>query len=364
MKTKQWSAIIGFGLALALLTAVGTLRKRKPSITIGAILPMTGNLSFFGEGNKNALSLFQRDNPDVHFDFYDSKGDPSTGVSAAKSVVDRGSRYSITNLSYIVNAVQPTFDNAKIANFTLSMDTRAERRSFFCLRLFPTYQQEMDKLREFVIKRKKKRILVLYNNVESLSYTVNSYLKSILPEGSTLIAAPYTASTTDFRNIIEKYSGQHPDVVRIVDFGDKLATILTQIQETGKLNNIPVLSGVETLLIDYKKIPPSITKRFMFTAPNLFLKKDNIVVSEYQKIFHKQPTFDALFSYDIARILVPEIRTYGYTNVDSVIRSIIAKKTFIGAAARYTIDSNGGITPEMHWAKIVNGDPTLIGADR
>jgi branched-chain amino acid transport system substrate-binding protein len=359
MKRKYLLILISTIAALALIVA--NIGNRHPSITIGAILPMTGNLSFFGQGNRNALTLFQNINPDTRFEFYDSKGLPKEGLTAARSFSSRRIRYAITSLSYIVNTIQPVFDDAKIANFTLSMDNRAEKKSFYCLRLYPTMQQEMDKLSKIVSERNYKRVLVFYNNVESLSYAVNTYLKSKLPQDAIILSVPYSDSTLDFRDLILKHQSDEPDIIRILDFGNRISTILQQIQETKSFDQTPIVSGVETLLTDYTKFPKDILARYIFTAPRVFLDPENPVVSAYKEKFKANPLFDALLSYDIANLVVPEIRKYGYDNVDKVIQSIIDKKRFSGAAANYAIDSNGGISPELYWAKIINNK--IIFAD-
>ena len=279
MKRKTALTLICLGLASALAIGIRNIENsNKPKILIAAILPMTGNLSFLGVGNRNALAMYQKNNPDISFRFFDSKGLAGPALSAATTIADQDILYSITSLSYIVNAIQPVFDNAKIANFALSMDTKGERKSFYSLRLYSSFDQEMDKLNEIVRKKGFRKVLVYYNNVDTMKNAVEVYLRKVLPSSVTLITAPYSSEDNDLRNVLLSHSQESPDLIRILDFGDKLMPILNQISELKLYENVPIVSGVETMLIDYGKIPFSIKKRFRFTTPKFLIDPHNTVV--------------------------------------------------------------------------------------
>lgn len=365
MKRNSYLALICLGIISVLAISIGRMQSSiKPKILIGAILPMSGNLAFLGVGNRNALAMFQKHNPDVKFIFFDSKGMPSPALSAARDIADQDILYSITSLSYIVNTVQPIFNDARIANFSLSMDTAAEKKSSYNLRLYSTFEQEMDKLNDIARKKNFKRILVFYNDVDTMKNAVERYFRRILPPNAILITVPYSSSTIDFRNIILSQSQSNPDVIRILDFGDKLLQILNQISESKSFEGVPIVSGVETMVTDYKKIPESIKTRFRFTTPKFLLDPQNPVVKEYKREYGTMPSFDALYSYDIAKILIPEIRKLGYRNVDTVIESISSMNQFSGSAAHYKINKDGGITPNIFWAKIYTDKIVFIGDAR
>ena len=337
--------------------AVQHYLRRDPAdttICIGAILPMTGDLGFFGQGDADALAIFQQENPNVRFLVHDSKASPKDAIAAVNALSDQGVKYYITSLSFIVNTVQPLIDERKSLNITLSMDPRAEIESRYCMRLYPTMHQEFDMLAHEVSNLNYKRVMVLYNNVESLQNAVEVHFRSKLPQGTTLQTLPYNGDVTDFRNLLLKAADFKPDVIRILDFGDKITTILRQIEEIPTLSQVPIISGVETLLTDYRKFPSSVLPRYRFTAPKLLLSRDNTVVAKYRTRYGKEPIFDAIFAYDIAQLLVRNIEKCGYANVEHVIDEITKQRTFHGAAADYTIDENGGVTPAIHWARISN----------
>jgi len=330
-------------------------------IMIGAILPMTGEVGFLGQGNRESLLLYAEQNPDVKFIFEDSKGTPKDGLNAANKLIAQNVRYFITSLSYIVNTIQPALDEKQVLNITLSMDPRAERQSKYCMRLYVTMYQEMDALAQLAREQGVKQIAVLYNNAESLNNAVENYLKSLLDQaGIALYTESYNFGTKDFRNIIAKISDQKPEMVRILDFGDKLQVILNQISESGGFPDTIIVSGLETLMIDYNQVPPDIVSRYRFTLPRFLFNSDNAVVREYNRKYGKKPSFDAVFSYDIAQLLVPEIRKNGYANVDQVIESIIDRKQFAGAAAVYSIDEYGGVGPRIEWARIKEGQIVFV----
>lgn len=354
---KGFKKVLSLVVVLILLVGTsGYAQSESETYKIGAILPMTGELSFFGEGDREALQLFEKKHPNVKILYEDSKGTAKDGLSAANKLVAQGVRYYITSLSYIVNTIQPVLDKNQCLNFTLNMDPRSEERSAYTFRLYVSFYDEMNKLIQLVDKNKYKRVAVLYVNVETMNNAVENYLaRKLKDRGVELITETYKIGTRDFRPLLIKIADRNPDVLRILDFGDKLGVILKMIAELRILPEMPIVSGIETLLADYAKFPAEVTHRFRFTAPKVFLDPTNPVVAEYKKVYGHSPNYDAMFTYDIANILVPVIEKHGYDNVGKVIEEIVSMKRFKGVAAEYTINEHGGVSPEIYWAKIEKG---------
>ena len=356
LNMKKCLSIIMLGILVVGSFNFAGCKKEEKVIKIGAILPLTGELSFFGEGDRKALELFEKEHPDVKFVFEDSKGTAKDGLNAANKLVMEGIKYYITSLSYIVNTIQPVFDKYHCLNFTLNMDPRSEEKSPYCLRLYVTFYDEMDKLVELIEKKHLNKVAVLYVDVETMHNAVENYLRSKLKaKGIELFTESYPIGTKDFRSLLTKIAAKRPQVLRILDFGDKLGVILKQFAELELYHVIPlVVSGIETLLSNYREFPEEVTRYFQFTTPKFFLSPTNPVVIKYKEVYGEFPSYDAIFAYDIASLLVPLIRKYGYSNVDKVIQAIIEMKEFKGAAAKYSINKNGGVSPKIYWAIIRN----------
>jgi len=64
--------------------------KKAEVIKIGAILPLTGNLSFLGTPGKNAIELFRKQNKTskIEIKLYDSKAEPKTGLTVYRKAYD------------------------------------------------------------------------------------------------------------------------------------------------------------------------------------------------------------------------------------------------------------------------------------
>jgi branched-chain amino acid transport system substrate-binding protein len=326
-------------------------------IRIGAILPLTGEVGYLGVADRNALQLFAEQNQDVEFIYEDSKGTPKDGLSSVNKLASQGVKYYITSLSYIVNTVQPVLDREKSLNFTLNMDPRSEERSPYTMRLYVTFYDEMDKLVELAQRNNAKRVAVLYVNVESMNNAVENYLRGRLKQlNIELETETYEFGAKDFRQPLLKLSANSPDVLRILDYGDKLGIILKQLSESGRFRNAAIVSGLETLVTDYKQFPVDVINRYQFTSPKFLLDESNPVVQAYAQRYGSAPNFDAMFAFDIAKVMVPAIRKHGYNNVDQVVKEITDMKTFTGAAAEYSINVHGGISPKIYWAKIQDGN--------
>jgi len=322
-------------------------------------VPLTGDLSFFGEGDRKALQLHAEQHPKVNFVFEDSKASPKGGLSAARKLSAQGINYYISSLSYVVNAIQPVLNREGALNFTLNMDPSSEKDSKYVLRLYVSFHNEMDKLINLAEERGVERVAVLYANVETMNRAVEEYLRPRLEEaGIQLRTQTFEVGNKNFRQQLLKLAGdagQRPGLLRVLDFGDNLGAILRGAQESGLYENTTYVSGIETLLSGYEQFPQEITDKFMFTTPNLLLQEDNEVVQRYTNRYGSPPSFDAMFAYDMASLLVPKIKEHGYENVDAVIESITSMEEYTGVAARYDIQNDGGISPRIHWATIENG---------
>jgi len=259
---KKWqsSSILFFFFLIyfvLLLLGCSNQQDQKPQeIKIGAILPLTGQLAFFGDGDRRALDLFEKGNPDVKFVFEDSKGTAKEGLTAANKLVAQDIKYIITSLSYIVNTVQPVLDKNHILNFTLNMDPRSEEKSPYCLRLYVSFYDEMDKLIELATAKKVKSVAVLYVNVETMNNAVENHLRKKLEAlNIALYTETYDIGAKDLRAVLMKLSEKKPQIVRFLDFGDRLGVIMKQVEEMKLFNGAILVSGVETLLSDFSKFP-------------------------------------------------------------------------------------------------------------
>lgn len=349
-------------ILLVILFTIGCAEKQdQDMIRIGAVLPLTGELSFLGSQDKNALTLYQEQNNEVKFIFEDSKGTSKDGLSSVNKLLSQDVRYYITSLSYIINTVQPVLDKNKSANFTLNMDPRSEESSKYCLRLYVTFFDEMDKLVELAVENQVKKVAVLYTNVESANNAVENYLATQLTNNNIeLFTETYDIGNKDFKNQLLKLSAHNPEIIRIFDIGDKLNVILNQMAELQVFTNTIILSGIETLVNDYTKFPEILTQKFIFTTPKLVLDESNPIIVAYKNKYGDHPSFDALFAYDIANLIVPIIKKKGYENVDEVIAEILNMKTYQGYSALYEVNQDGGISPQIYYAKIDQGNIVFI----
>jgi len=362
---KNRNVLLVLGIIVVIGIVIGFVQMNKPQhivapkdgatkeIVVGAILPMTGELGFYGEREQKALTLYAETHPGVKFIIEDSKGTPKDGLSAATKLSSQGIRYYITSLSFIVNTVQPAIDKQKALNFTLNMDPRTEQTSKYCKRLYVTFYDEMDKLTELAKATKADKVAVLHVNVESMNNAVQKYLRGKLEgSGIQLYTDTYEMSTKDFRQQLLKLSATNPKIIRILDYGDKLPIILKQIAEMGLFKNTKLVTGIEILECKYQEFPQSITSHFYFTIPDLLMNPQNAIVQSYQQKFGSPPGYDAMFTWDLANLLVPAIRDKGYDNVDEVIKDITSKGSYKGDAANYTINQYGGVSPVIHWAHV------------
>lgn len=364
MTTKQKALLIGFAILAVVVLALITLvpRGRGDRIRIGAILPMTGDLAFLGEGDQRALQIFQDRNTDVAIQIEDSKGTTRDGLTAANHLLSEGVQYFLTSLSYVVSGIQPALDERGAVNMTLSMDEAGEQQSEYCLRLYVSFLDEMHLLADLASQERATTVAVLYTDAPGPRYAVDEYLRRILQEhGITLITESFPFGTADFRPMLQRLNAANPRVVRVLDIGTNLPIILAQASELQAFQGASAIaSGIETLFIQPTDIPAAFSDRFQFSAPPE-VYSDNWFVREFSSRFHERPTYDAMFAYDAAALLVNAIRQNTGASPLDISHAIAALGTYTGVAATYRINDHGGVSPHIEWARFQGEGVRFLG---
>ena len=367
-KNKQ--VLLGIVAAVVVLCVVVAIvvnqrehEDDQNTIKIGAILPMTGELSFYGEWGKNAFSMIEADNPDVRFFIEDSEGIPRSGLSAARKLLHNDNiTFFVTSLSFIASAIQPVFDEIKVPNVTLSMDEELERESPYNFRVYISLIDEMKKLIEFVDTHGLSSVAVIYADIPAARGAVEHFLVPELNKRNIgIITEPFNLGARDYRSHLITISRGNPDIIRIIDVADNLASILQQFEE-GKFSPETrfIVSGVEALFMDTKRLTSTMEEKFYFTAPPAVFSDDNLFIESYEIKYGKRPSYDAMLAYDAAMMLIKSIRASSNRNdTDSVVANFLSIGTYSGVAGEYTINEYGGASPRINWAQYKNGIPVF-----
>lgn len=315
--TKNKKLLIGIGMvALLGIVAVGIYQNSRQStngdvIRIGAVLPLTGNMSFLGEPELFGLQAAVEEyntrsnglNRTMELIVEDSKGDVKYAVIAAQRLVSAKVSAVVTSCSGVSKAVAPVFNKVGIPMFALCSDTSIAAQNPNCINFYVNLDAEQDALARFLKKRGIVDISVLRVNAEAGILAVN-LLKKIYPELKVSQELEYDLDRRDFRDLIASIKHNPSHNLYIVGVGIRFSAILDTIREYNVDKNL--FGNYMFLSASTVSAPLDVLSRVNFTAfPITVDRLCNTPLGEFFARKGKQmPAFmDYVFAYDAIRFI-------------------------------------------------------------
>ena len=314
---KNRKLLISLGIVvLVAIVAIAIFKNRQPKandkvIRIGAILPLTGSMSFLGEpellGVQAAVEKYNESQEGqkhpMQLIIEDSKGDVKSSVMAAQKLVNSKITAVITSCSGVSKAVAPIFNKADIPMFALCSDTSIATENKNCINFYVNLGAEQDALVGYLKKQGVKELSVLRINAEAGILAIN-LLRQKYPELSITDEWEYDLDRRDFRDIAVSIKHSLSKNLYIVGVGIRFSVILEALKhyevDKSLFGNYMFLSA-STLTA-----PQDILSRVSFTAfPITVDKLQNTELGIFfEKKGKKMPVFmDYVFAYDAIRFI-------------------------------------------------------------
>ena len=369
MKKNLSKLLILFVLIFVLTGLLSCKEKQKePEVyKIGAILPMTGNLSFLGELEKNGMILAQEiinkeggiDGKKIEIVFGDSKGIAKEGVSLANKFININNiKILITSTTGVSFAVEPIATTNKIPLITFCMDPTIQDRSKYIFRLYESMGQEANIILEYFNENKKvKKVAILYVHHAGAEQQYNDYFIPKFKEMGVevVFGEPYEFSQKDFKNQIVKIKESKADHLIIIGYGFVYPIIFKELKQYDLLGKFTILGGWG--FIAPNKTPPELLENVIVAAPKyLFEKNQKAIdfVNVYKNKFGSDPNFDAAFAYDDIIIITEVIKKVGY-DPEKIQEQLATIGSFTGVLGKIEISANGDYKVPMGLGIIQNG---------
>ena len=262
---KMWLLPVVFCIVLAFLVTYGCGRKEKAKgekgkatgqvsqkvkqekvIKIGAILPLTGPVSFFGEQMKAGQSLaakmindgyFWKTKKNIELKFGDSKADPKEGLSSFRKFEFEKVKFIISTLSPVCLALIPEAKRSDILFFADAAHPSISNAGKLIFRHSNTAQQEAHTIANFITKNENgktgriKIAVVVVNDDYGISF--KNEFENIFQKASNyeINEFMHDKSNTDFRNLTLKIINDSPHYVVICSVGKGPGMIAKRLKE-------------------------------------------------------------------------------------------------------------------------------------
>ncbi|MEM1552546.1 MAG: ABC transporter substrate-binding protein [Candidatus Bathyarchaeia archaeon] len=358
-KRNLW-IIIGVVVVIAgIIVGIRLTQKPAPKeqvIKIGAILPLTGPASFAGEVAKMGLDIAAEDIASkgikVRIIYQDGQGDPKKSLDAFRHLVNvEGVRIVVTYISQVGLALKQQAESQKIILFSNVTHPGMTKSTNFIFRMSPTVETELKKFIEYLNQglRGQRGPILVYYQTDEYGNSFASLLKAT-PEYSTYSFKfiSYDPKQTDFRPVVAKgISGQQPELVAIVGFGQSLGLLIKQIREYGYKGNIYASLGF--ILTDAYKIAGDAAVGVYH--PDLEIKTDDpnyqALISRFRKKFGKEMLASSWIFYNTLLLIADVLNNKVGMSPSEISTSIRKMKVFHGVGGTFEIQESGDIIPPL-----------------
>jgi branched-chain amino acid transport system substrate-binding protein len=374
-------------LSLALIITAGWLRTAdsetlaqrdagvtRSMITIGAVLPLTGDAAQWGIPPRNGAQLAidevnqanVTNGPVLALSVEDDRCQPTDGVSAFNKLM--------------ATAAPPIVLGAVCSSVTLAIAPLAERRAVvlispastspkltnagdFVFRVVPSDDLRGKIFAEYVFRdRGLRKVAILYVNNEGGVGNRNSFNDRFTElGGSVSLEEVYAQGSTDIRTQITKIKASDASAVIVVSYPQDTVLVMQQAREL-RLDK-PLFFQTEAVE------DPNVLREagdaangavYILPAPPIGPSADTFVKAYVSK-FGKKPELFAAEAYDIVKLVAKAASsTQGPVTGSSIQQYLYSLKNYSGASGTITIDEHGDVIKPFAIKVIKNAEPTTL----
>ncbi|MBI4171040.1 MAG: ABC transporter substrate-binding protein [Candidatus Aenigmarchaeota archaeon] len=356
--------LITLSIALVLLVS-GCVQQQTDTVKIGAVLPLTGSVSVYGEYARNGIDLALEDlnasGKKIEVVIEDSKGLPSEGVTAFhKLAADNGIKAIISMTSSVSVPLVPLAEEKKIPLImTVVAASNVTDKSVWAYRYFHSADLEGPALAKLVITYLNvTKIAILYVNDEYGGSTYRAFKNTCESLGCTITAQEtFLFADTDYRTQLLKIADSKPDAIFIVGFSQHLPTIYKQSKELGMEQTLITTSGMSVPAIINKT--GSAAENSYLTVSYYSANPDDPGVKRfndrYRSRFGTEPSYFAAYIYDSVMMIAESMKN-GTSREN--IKNSLAKISYSGLMGNASFLENRDANMPVFYAAIRNG--TLV----
>jgi branched-chain amino acid transport system substrate-binding protein len=357
-------------IAATILTASGCTQKTKQQeyITIGALLPLTGEDSDEGFRALNGLYLAKKEinenggilGKKLDVIILNDRGDEEYVVQQYYKLKEKGVS-AIIGSSYsgvtIALAKAAEKDGMPVISPTASNpDVTKGRKNVFRAIFIDDYQAEV--MAYFAYNSLNAKTAVVLNNKtnDGLRQIVEIFAESFKERGGQVVATEPYFSMNDFAGILRKYAADPPDVIFCPEDYVPAAKLVNAAYEARLVNTRILGSDAWDGLLAY--VHHDAMKNVYYSAPFSFDDPDEKVVQfvrKYFDAFSQMPLSGSAGAYTCVYILSEAIKKAGSAGKDAVI-SAIKENELDSVIGRIRFDENNNPHTNVYIIQIKGGE--------
>jgi branched-chain amino acid transport system substrate-binding protein len=350
--TKILGIIIIVAVIVWIAIANTTQRKTESNttFTVGAILPMTGPASLWGETFKNGMELALEKKSNVKVLYEDSKSTAQDGISAFNLLQGKNVNLMLSELSLVAVPLSKVAQEKKVPLFvSLVATNHSTIVNDYTTRYYtdptnyasPAFTDPISPL----LKVKK---IALLNRSDELGVSVKDKIieLSAINGKEIVLQESFVPNEKDYRTVLTKVKNSGADVfifvvanpleaVGIVKTAKELNITIPMIESSAVFADLDTRKQVEGISF--------YSTSYDFSLPNKAIE----FKSQYKAKYGKEPNFGAAFGYDVVNLISSCV------NDEKEVKECLSKVTTIeGVAGTATQAAPSDFVVKMHLEKV------------
>lgn len=345
--------IIGIIVVAVLIIVAMTQNQpeaQSEAITIGAMAPLSGQISVLGERMRNGMELAKSNLietglvEDINM-IYEDACDTKSSLNAARKLVETD-QVDIVASSFClfgIDAITPYLNQKEVILFNTAANPESVLNQDYTFSTNFTIPRDSQKMAEFATGELEAKTAAIIHLDTSFgeSYRNNFTKHFEQAGGSVVLSEARLPDASDFRTELSKVKAQDPDVLVIIHFGSSLGNAIKQARQL----------GIESIIMgDYESEDPTVIEFAQGAAEGMIIsssqpevKTANVKAFEqkYFERFGEMPDVLAANAYDSLRL---QVESYVACNqdIECTKEKLESVTNYDGVSGRITID------PETH----------------
>ncbi len=309
-------------------------------IKIGVILPLTGDLSVFGNWIKKGINLAVNEMKPLNVEivFEDNMGQTSRSVSAFHKISSINKVDAvITAQTQVASALLPLANSKKLFTVFTFSDLPEGKKDYVLNYHFPVLD-EIKVLAEFASEKIGKKGATIVINDEFGNLSANIFSKAFVSNGGEITSEEhFSFSEKDFRSIISRVMKVKPNFLFIIAYTDTYVGLTKALKEMNL--NIPIIGpNVLTVYLSMVKdyLPISYFTSSTYALENLTANEYLDFVKKYEEYYNEEPNSVNAEGYEAAKILINALNK-DRMELSSILDSF---RNYKGIFGKVTLDEN------------------------
>lgn len=354
---------------IVIVLIVGCSPDRKEKITIGVVLPLTGDAAVYGIAIKNGIDLAYSESiikDKIQIVYKDDKGSATSGVNAFSQLIDINNADVVIGggMSSVAAALAPISKQRKVVLLspTATLPSLSNAGEYF-FRIWPSDTYDGKVVGDFAVnKLNARRIATLYINLDYGVGINNVFKKTVLEKGIEVVFDEgYAQGTTDFRTQLQKIKEIQPDILFLPGYYQEIVNILKQMNDLKMdLTILGVNSMHDDRLIDAAGV---LAENIIFSYPTFDENSDDKLISsfrnKYKARFDEMPNAFSAQGYDSYKVLENVFKSNLSINElvqdTTIINSLLRIQEYNGVSGKFSFDKNGDVEKKLQLITILDG---------